>query len=255
MVNGRKYLFDDVVADYAEARPGYPVELINDIIELCGLCKQDKILEIGCGTGQATQLFVDRGFDITAVELGKKLAEFTRNRFRDYNSFKVINLPFEEYRTDDKYKLIFAASAFHWVDAKQGFPLIHSLLEDDGWLALFWNSKSELAQTGMLYQRINEIYDKYYVEPQENIKLSHEEREKQITDSGLFGGVISKKYPYTRTYTSERYIQLLKTYSDHIAQPEVTKQILFSKIKEIIDQFGRTITVPYEVKAYFAQRQ
>ncbi len=255
MQKERKYLFDGVVADYAEARPGYPIELLHDIIEMTGINSNSHVLEIGCGTGQATQLFVDNGFEVTAVELGEKLAAYTRDKFKDFTRFKVINLPFEDYRTEQKYNLIFAASAFHWIDPSKGFPLIHSLLEKDGWLALFWNSRSELTQAGKLYQTINEMYDKYYVTPQENIKLSHEEREKQIHDCGLFGNVISKSYPYNKVYTSAKYIQLLGTYSDHIAQPEDTKQILFSKIKEAIDKHGRTITVPYEVKAYFAKKK
>jgi hypothetical protein len=86
----------------------------------------------------------------------------------------------------------------------------------------------------------------------QNIKLSHAEREKQIHDCGLFGEVIHKTYPYTRVYTSDQYVQLLNTYSDHIAQLAETKQILYSKIKEAIDNYGGSITVPYEVKAYFA---
>jgi len=250
----RKFLFDEVVADYAEARPGYPPELLNDIIRMTGIDKDSKILEIGCGTGQATQLFIENGFDVTAVELGKKLAAYTQNRFKDYKRFKVINLPFEEFRSEEKYKLIFAASAFHWIDPQQGFPLIHSLLEKDGWLALFWNSKAEKEQTGELAKAINGIYDQYYTDP-DQVKLSHAEREKQIRECGLFGEVIAKLYPYTRIYTSGQYVQLLKTYSDHIAQPADTKQILYAKIQEAIDLQGGTITVPYEVKAYFAGKK
>lgn len=247
-------MFDEVAKDYAEARPGYPIELLNDIIDMAELNEDSKILEIGCGAGQATQLFIEKGFDITAVELGRKLADCTLDRFKDYKRLKVINLPFEEYRTDEKYHLIFAASAFHWINPEQGFPLIHSLLVNGGWLALFWNSKSELEQEGELYQAINKVYDKYYIEPKEQIKLSHEERETQIRSSDLFCNLITKTYPYTKVYTAEQYVQLLSTYSDHIMQPSHTRQLLFEGIKEAIAAHGGAITVPYEVKAYFIRK-
>jgi hypothetical protein len=197
---------------------------------------------------------VEHGFDITAVELGKHMADCTRNRFNTYSRLKVINQPFEEYSTDDRYKLIFAASAFHWIDPKKGFPLVNALLEDDGWIALFWNSKSERDVDSELYKEINAVYDKYYVEPHEKIKLNKVERETMISDSGLFCNLITKSYHYSLTYTSNKYIQLLGTYSDHIAQPEETKAILFTKIKEAIDNHGGIISIPYEVKAYFARK-
>ena len=44
----------------------------------------NSILEIGCGTGQATKGFVDLGFDnLTCIELGQNLAEFTHEKFKN----------------------------------------------------------------------------------------------------------------------------------------------------------------------------
>jgi ubiquinone/menaquinone biosynthesis C-methylase UbiE len=60
----RKYLFNDVPKEYDKYRPSYPRELFSDIIKYSNIHKDSSILEIGCGTGQATQGFVDIGIKI-----------------------------------------------------------------------------------------------------------------------------------------------------------------------------------------------
>jgi ubiquinone/menaquinone biosynthesis C-methylase UbiE len=47
-------IFDEAVSLYDEVRPGYPEDLFDDVISLSGIPAGGRILEIGCGTGQAT---------------------------------------------------------------------------------------------------------------------------------------------------------------------------------------------------------
>jgi SAM-dependent methyltransferase len=67
-------IFDEAALLYDEVRPGYPEELFDDIVALSGIPSGGRILEIGCGTGQATVPFARRGYRILCVELGKNLA-------------------------------------------------------------------------------------------------------------------------------------------------------------------------------------
>ncbi len=46
--------FDRVALLYERARPGYPEKLFDDVVSLSGIPPNGWILEIGCGTGQAT---------------------------------------------------------------------------------------------------------------------------------------------------------------------------------------------------------
>ena len=63
---------------YDEVRPGYPEELFDDVVSLSGIPAGGRILEIGCGTGQATVPFARRGYRILCVELGENLAAVAR---------------------------------------------------------------------------------------------------------------------------------------------------------------------------------
>ena len=55
--NRLRKIFDEAAPLYDEARPGYPDELFDDVVSLSGIPFEGRILEIGCGTGQATVPF------------------------------------------------------------------------------------------------------------------------------------------------------------------------------------------------------
>src|SRR3954447_26446801 len=70
--------FDSAAALYETARPSYPAELFDDLIELADLKPKDRLLEIGCATGKATRALLERGFSVECVEIGAQLAEHAR---------------------------------------------------------------------------------------------------------------------------------------------------------------------------------
>lgn len=56
--------FDEAAERYDRARPGYPVEALDDLPALAGLSPGARILEIGCATRPATIPPAERGYDI-----------------------------------------------------------------------------------------------------------------------------------------------------------------------------------------------
>ena len=65
--------FNEDAARYDRARPRYPVQMFDDLAA-AGVAPGPRVLEIGCGTGQATVPLAERGYRIVAVELGTDLA-------------------------------------------------------------------------------------------------------------------------------------------------------------------------------------
>lgn len=57
----QKYTFNDVVQEYERFRPSYPRSLYLEIVGYSKIKENDKIFEIGCGTGKATEGFVEIG--------------------------------------------------------------------------------------------------------------------------------------------------------------------------------------------------
>lgn len=66
-------MFDKAAEYYDEFRPGYPKEIIQTMVEKTNLSNFSKTLEIGAGSGKATEYFKDYGFSIRCIEPGKIL--------------------------------------------------------------------------------------------------------------------------------------------------------------------------------------
>lgn len=76
MIVNLKDTFNNVVTMYDAARPTYPLELLNDIKDFAEKSFFTRGLEIGAGTGQATDLFIKVINDLDIVEVGDKQVDF-----------------------------------------------------------------------------------------------------------------------------------------------------------------------------------
>ena len=79
--------FDTIASLYDEVRPGYPEVIIDAIIERSQLPATGRTLEVGCGTGQITRPFAQRGYAITALELGPALAALAAEHLKLLQTF------------------------------------------------------------------------------------------------------------------------------------------------------------------------
>src|ERR1700737_2851663 len=89
--------FDEAAELYDRARPGYPSELFDDLAELAGLGPGARVLEIGAGTGQATLPLAERGYIVTAIELGPNLAAVARRKLARFPNVAVTVAEFESW--------------------------------------------------------------------------------------------------------------------------------------------------------------
>jgi 16S rRNA A1518/A1519 N6-dimethyltransferase RsmA/KsgA/DIM1 with predicted DNA glycosylase/AP lyase activity len=73
MPREQRFTFDEVGAQYDRYRPGYPDQLFDDLVSLSGISHDERVLEIGCGTGQATRALARRGFSMSCLEPRRQL--------------------------------------------------------------------------------------------------------------------------------------------------------------------------------------
>lgn len=130
-------VFNQVAAEYDRHRPSYPEQLIDRACELAGLEPGDKVVEIGCGTGQLTRSLLARGLHVTAIEPGTQLAEIVQQNLQDIGELELVNLRFEDAQLPhEHFRAVFSASAIHWIDPDVGWQLIADALTPEGTVAL-----------------------------------------------------------------------------------------------------------------------
>ena len=138
--DSREYLrstFEEVAELYDRARPGYPAPLFDDLAALASLPDAARILEIGCGTGQATIALAERGYQVTSLELGAQLAAIARRKLSAFPGVEVVNADFEAWQAPHAdFDAVVSFTAFHWIDPALRFEKAASLLREGGALAV-----------------------------------------------------------------------------------------------------------------------
>ena len=253
-----KYLFDESVLNYEKRRPNYGTELFKDVIKYAEINMDKSLLEIGCGTGQATEPFLKAKCKVTAVELGENLASYTREKFKVYKNFNIVQSAFEDYHCDDnEFDMLYSATAFHWIPEEIGYKKAYRIIKSGGTLALFWNRPSPNDNYNTLYQRIQSIYKELL--PQWSNKLTNSQDKPKYSSVNKikqygFVDVEFKEYHNKRKMTGIEYIELLNTYSDHIALEKSIKSPLFDGIRTAIEEFGNEIIINDTVELHLAKK-
>jgi ubiquinone/menaquinone biosynthesis C-methylase UbiE len=127
--------FDRVAEEYDRYRPVYPDAVVDEACRVAGIGPGDRVLEVGCGTGQLTQSLLARGLDVVAVEPGERLLELARRNLSGKVEF--VHSRFEDVDfAAGGFRAVFSASAWHWVDPEIGWRKAARLLAPGGTLAL-----------------------------------------------------------------------------------------------------------------------
>jgi len=230
----------DAVADlYDQVRPGYPDEALDALVALAGLPRRGRILEAGAGTGQLTVSLAERGYHVTAVEVGEQLAARLRRNVREYDDVRVVCARFEDTDLPDgSFDLVTAATSFHWLDRQVAYGKAAALLRPTGALGLIFNLHVD-ADRGY-FDASEEVYTRHapqLVGPGTSAWMSKQaEWRGEIDATGLFGDVVFHSHPWGVTYSRKTYLQLLSTYSDHIALEPSVRAGLLTDLGDLIDR-------------------
>lgn len=79
-------VFNEVPELYDRVRPTYPDELFADLVAITGTDRRSSVLEVGCGTGQATRSLAALGYSLTAIEPGAGMAALARQRLAAFGA-------------------------------------------------------------------------------------------------------------------------------------------------------------------------
>jgi SAM-dependent methyltransferase len=229
--------FDSAARLYQQARPEYPGELFDELVRLAGLTAGDRLLEIGCATGKATLPLARRGFRITCVEPGPELAAAARRNLAQFPDVQIVQAAFETWQSPQAvtFALVFAATAWHWIDPARKYQQAWGLLRPGGHLA-FWKADHVFPTGGdPFFGEIQEIYDEIGEGfPSDRIRPQPGELRScraEIEDSGFFDDVTVRHFDWEITYTADEYIRLLDTFSNHIVMAQWKRDRLYAEIR------------------------
>ena len=253
--------FDKFAKTYDDVRPRYPIQLYKDIQRFCDISSQTNLLEIGTGSGIATEEIAKLNPQIITVEPGENLVEVAKQNLSKYRNIQFICDTFENCDfKESQFDIILSATTFHWLEKESKYYDCCKYLKDNGFLVLFWNSFCR--ENSQIMKEIDEVYARNLSETYEKKSDVNRgvlekviTREQELIQSEYFYVSALKRYKTEYQYNADSYIALLNTYPKIIKLESEVRDKFLAEIKEVIIKNGNKITIPILTSLYICRKR
>ena len=235
----RARTFDEIAELYDRARRERPDQLFDDLFRQAGIKPADaSVLEIGCGTGQATLPLARRGCRVVCVEMGSNLTHIARRKLAPFPAVTINNARFEDWEPGGAvFNMVFAETSWHWLDPQLRYAKAAALLGPAGVLAFTTVGHAFppgfdpfFTQIQACYEAIGETHLKWPPPLPEQVSDARDEIER----SGFFEDVRLVRRVWAEEYTADEYVDLMKTASDHRLMEPGKREWLFAEMRRLI---------------------
>jgi SAM-dependent methyltransferase len=134
--------FSSRVENYVKYRPSYPAAVLELLSVRCGLAATSTVADVGSGTGILTELLLETGAEVFAVEPNREMRAAAEQLLSDYGRFRSVAGSAEATTLPNAcVDLLTASQAFHWFDVQKAQRELRRILRPRGWVALIWNER------------------------------------------------------------------------------------------------------------------
>jgi ubiquinone/menaquinone biosynthesis C-methylase UbiE len=251
-----RFTFDKAADLYGAVRPTYPDAVFDDIADAADLGHDDAVLELGCGTGQATRGFLRQGLHVLALDPGGELLRVARQSLASFQTVQFIQSTFEDWPPQSaRFKLVVSAQAFHWIAPEVRFAKAAKVLRPGGVLAVFGNVPVGLDPP--LFADFRRIYAAHGFSidrpPPESWYLPGGPLAQLFAESQLFQPATHRSYAWTRPFKSQSYADFLRTRSDHQMIEPDTREKVIAGVAAAIQAHGDQFEMNYETHLTMAR--
>ncbi len=265
---GRASSFGAEAARYDRIRPTYPGPLVDAllaglaparVVAAAGDVAADRAgfidaVDVGCGTGIVARLLLERRCRVLGVEPDERMADIARR-----SSVSVEHATFEAWGDGGRrFDLLTAGQSWHWVNPMAGAAKAARVLRPSGRIGLFWNcgmpSEDLRRHLQPAYQRYAPGLDEYSVLLGNGIEDRLDLAAGALRANDRFVDVVVSRFGHDRTYTSDEWVDSLRTHSDHATLEPVQRERLLTEVKRVVDEMGGAFVMHYEPVLVSAMR-
>lgn len=260
-ISAGRAAFGEDPGAYHAARPSYPDELFEVLRRRCGLGPGAAVLEIGPGTGIATERLLAAGAGpLLAIEPDARLAAFVEARLGS-GRLDVLRASLEDARLPDgAFDLGAAATSFHWLDRASALAKVKAALRPGGWWAMWWMNFGGERASDPFQAATDHLFAETPRAPSHgrrggpSFALDRQARLIDLAGAGFIDAEIDD-WPMTLTLETPRLQALYATYSPVQALPPAKRAAFLTELGAIADRdFGGAVERQFSTILYTARR-
>jgi SAM-dependent methyltransferase len=249
--------FETVARLYGEVRRGYPEALFDDLTAMGALGPAARVLEVGCGAGQASLDLARRAGSLLAIDPGETLIAEARARAAADNAAYAVS-GFESFAGEPgSFDLVASAQAWHWIAPDVSFAKAADLLAPGGGLAVFGHVPMGVGEATV--PAFKAAYDRHAPgawgrPPAQAWYLPDGPVAALFAASGRFAPVEHRGYAWAWRVDGATLGKYLRTDSGYRWMDEAARFALFDELCAAVDTAGGTDLL-WETHLYFARRR
>ena len=231
-----RLVFDTIPEEFDKYRPRYSPELFDFLIDHAKVGPGVPVLELGPGTGQATDPILRTGCDYHAIELGAHLYAKMQEKYGAYPNFSIVNDDFITHDFgEERFDLIYSAATIQWIPEDVAFSKTFSLLRPGGTLAMMMTVGDYKTPNEALYAGIQKVYDAYF-----KPETPYTHGKFRYDNAPAYGYTDFSRHEFhgRREMTTDEYLAFCKTHCDHLVIPEPYKSRFFEGLRKAVTEGG-----------------
>ena len=245
-------IFDTIPEQFDRYRPRYCAELFDALIGAAGIGPDKSVLELGPGTGQATEPILNTGCDYHAIELGEHLFEFMKRKYGSRPNFHIVN---GDFITHDfggqRFDMVYSAATIQWIPGEVAFPKTFALLKPGGTLAMMLTASNYRTPDETLYANIQKVYSEYF---KPEIPYTHVGFRYDDAPAYGYAEFERREFHGRREMTADEYVSFCGTHCDHIVIPEPYRTPFFEGLRNAVLAAGNRIVFLDTYVLYLAKK-
>ena len=245
-------IFDTIPEKFDKYRVHYSPDLFAKFIDMAHITPSSSVLELGPGTGQATDPILDTGCDYNAIEIGDNFCGVLNRKYGDRKNFTLIH---DDFITHDfggqRFDLVYSAATIQWIPEAIAFTKTFELLKPGGTLAMMLTRGDYQTPNEALYEKIQGIYAELF-----KPETSYTHGGFRYENATAYGYTDFRKREFhgERRMDADTYVAFCGTHCDHIVIPEPTRSRFFGELRQAVLDAGNEIVFRDTYVLYLAKK-